>query len=80
MPSYDLVVVGAGVQGLWIGRKARAAGLSVAIVEAETSSAGASGGLLAALMPHMPLPWGDKKRFQFDALVELSRQNAEQAA
>jgi glycine oxidase len=71
LPSYDLVVVGAGVQGLWIGRKARAAGLSVAIVEAETSGAGASGGLLGALMPHMPLPWGDKKRFQFDALVEL---------
>ena len=71
MPSYDLVVIGAGVQGLWIGRKARAAGLSVAIVEAETAGAGASGGLLGALMPHMPLPWGDKKRFQFDALVEL---------
>jgi glycine oxidase len=71
VPSYDLVVVGAGVQGLWIGRKARAAGLSVAIVEAETSGAGASGGLLGALMPHMPLPWGDKKRYQFDALVEL---------
>lgn len=71
MASYDLVVVGAGVQGLWIGRKARASGLSVAIVEAGTSGGGASGGLLGALMPHMPLPWSEKKQFQFDALVEL---------
>lgn len=77
MASYDLVVVGGGVQGLWLGREARAAGLSVAIVEAAQVGAGASGGLLGALMAHMPLPWGAKKRFQFNALVQLESRAAE---
>ena len=78
--SYDLVVVGGGVQGLWLGREARAAGLSVAIVEAEEVGAGASGGVLGALMAHMPLPWGAKKQFQFDALVQLESRAAELTA
>lgn len=72
LAHYDLVVVGGGVQGLWLGRVGRAAGLSVAIVEAGEVGAGASGGLLGALMAHMPLPWGAKKQFQFDALGELA--------
>ena len=71
VPTYDLVVVGGGVQGLWIARTARVAGLTVALVEAARCGAGASGGLLGALMPHMPAPWGQKKAFQFEALAEM---------
>ena len=37
---------------------------------------GASGGLLGALMPHMPDRWDDKKQFQFDALVSLEAEIA----
>ena len=69
MPSYDLVVVGYVVQCLRIGRKARAAGLTVAIVEAQTSGAGESGVLLGALMPHMPLQRVDKKSYKYEDLV-----------
>ena len=38
--------------------------------------AGASGGLLGALMPHMPDRWNAKKQFQFDALVSLEAEIA----
>jgi glycine oxidase len=73
LASYDLVVVGGGVQGLWLGRAARAGGHSVAILEAAQVGGGASGGVLGALMAHMPVPWGAKKQFQFDALAEMQR-------
>jgi len=59
------------VQGLWIARLAEVAGLKVALVEARSIGASASGGLLGALMPHMPTGWSEKKQFQFEALVEL---------
>lgn len=69
--SCDILVVGGGVQGLWIARCALAAGLSVIVAERETCGAGASGGILGALMPHMPTAWSAKKQFQFEALREL---------
>jgi len=71
LTAYDLVVVGGGVQGLWVARLALKAGFSVALVEARSCGAGASGGMLGALMPHLPVGWGEKKQFQFEALVEL---------
>jgi len=77
LAAYDLVVVGGGVQGLWVARLAALAGMSVALVEARTCGSGASGGMLGALMPHLPVGWGEKKQFQFDALVELEAIAAE---
>ncbi len=71
MKTCDVLVVGGGVQGLWIARVAQQAGLDVILVEAEQIGAGASGGVLGALMPHMPDGWNAKKQFQFEALVEL---------
>lgn len=71
MTAYDLLVVGGGVQGLWLARRAVAAGLEVALVEAEHCGAGASGGVLGALMPHIPTGWSEKKQFQFRALTGL---------
>ncbi|MFY0611021.1 MAG: FAD-binding oxidoreductase [Hyphomicrobiaceae bacterium] len=74
MTAYDLLVVGGGVQGLWVARAAVATGLSVALVEAEHCGAGASGGVLGALMPHVPTGWSEKKQFQLTALTDLEQQ------
>jgi glycine oxidase len=71
LAAYDLLIVGGGVQGLWIARSAIQAGMSVALVEANACGTGASGGLLGALMPHVPTGWSEKKQFQFEALVRL---------
>ncbi len=75
--SCDILVVGGGVVGLWVARLAGKAGLSTIILEAETVGCGASGGLLGALMPHMPERWNPKKQFQFDSLVSLESRIAE---
>jgi glycine oxidase len=71
LAAYDLLIVGGGVQGLWIARSAILAGMSVALVEANVCGTGASGGLLGALMPHVPTGWSEKKQFQFEALFRL---------
>ena len=68
---YDVAVIGAGVLGLWTARYLSEAGLSVALVEKGRAGSGASGGLLGALLPHMPTGWNGKKQFQLEALVAL---------
>ena len=73
----DLLIVGGGIMGLWAGVKATRAGLQVHIVERDRIGAGASGGLLGALMPHMPDQWNAKKQFQYDALVSLEAEIAD---
>lgn len=69
--NVDLLVIGAGVMGLWAALKACRLGLNVLLVEAHRPGAGASGGVLGALMAHLPDRWSDKKQFQFEALVSL---------
>ncbi len=69
--SADLLVIGGGIMGLWAAVKAARAGLSVTLLEEARVASGASGGLLGALMPHMPDRWSEKKQFQFDALLSL---------
>jgi len=69
--AFDLVIAGGGIFGLSIAHAAIAEGLKVALVERERIGAGASGGLLGALMPHMPARWNAKKEFQFTALRSL---------
>lgn len=75
-PAVDVLVVGGGVMGLWTALFAGRCGLSVCLVERARIGAGASGGLLGALMPHLPDRWNAKKAFQFDALVSLEREIA----
>lgn len=70
-PAVDLLVAGGGVMGLWTALRAAREGLSVRLVERSRVGAGASGGLLGALMPHLPDRWNAKKAFQFEALVSL---------
>ncbi len=69
--SVDLLIVGGGIMGLWAAVHAERLGIQTLLVEAGRFGQGASGGLLGALMPHMPDKWSDKKQFQFDALVSL---------
>ncbi|PZR70212.1 MAG: D-amino-acid oxidase, partial [Stutzerimonas stutzeri] len=66
-PAVDLIVVGGGVMGLWTALFAARQGLSVHLAERRTIGAGASGGVLGALMPHLPDRWNAKKAFQFAA-------------
>lgn len=67
----DLIVVGAGIFGLWAARHAIKQGRSVVVLEKRRLGAGASGGFMGALMPHMPDRWDKKAELQFDALNEL---------
>ncbi len=62
--------------GLWAAIHAERLGIRTLLVEAGRFGQGASGGLLGALMPHMPDKWSDKKQFQFDALVALEEEIA----
>ena len=75
-PAVDLLVVGGGVMGLWTAFYAARDGFSVHLAERQTIGAGASGGVLGALMPHLPDRWKAKKAFQFDALVALEAEIA----
>ena len=70
-PAVDVIVAGGGVMGLWTALFAARAGLCVLLVDKRRIGAGASGGLLGALMPHLPDRWNAKKAFQFAALVSL---------
>ena len=69
--TYDICVVGGGIVGLWTARHLLAAGARVVLIERDRCGAGASGGVLGALMAHAPDNWNAKKQFQFDALTEL---------
>ena len=67
----EVLIVGGGIMGLWAALLAARAGMDVCLVDERRIGAGASGGILGALMPHMPDKWNAKKQFQFDALVSL---------
>ena len=69
--TFDYVIAGAGVLGLWAARHALLDGNSVCLIEKRVPGAGASGGFLGALMPHMPDRWNDKKQMQLDGLRSL---------
>ncbi|TCS04647.1 glycine oxidase [Rhizobium sp. BK418] len=62
--------------GLWAAVHAERRGMKTLLVDAGHLGSGASGGLLGALMPHMPDRWSAKKQFQFDALVSLEAEIA----
>lgn len=63
--------------GLWAAVHAERQGVETLLVDAGRLGQGASGGLLGALMPHMPDKWSEKKQFQFDALVLLENEIAQ---
>lgn len=71
LPSFDVLVIGGGVMGLWGAVKAAQRDARVLLADQGALGQGASFGLIGALMPHMPDKWNQKKQFQFDALVSL---------
>jgi len=69
MARVDLTVRGGGVTGLGVAWEAARRGARVRLIERERIGAGASGGLVGALSPHVPEGWNPKKAFQLDSLL-----------
>lgn len=67
----DIIIIGAGIMGLWAAEYALRAGRKVLVLEKTTIGAGASGGLLGALMSHQPVGWSEKKALQYNGLMRL---------
>ena len=65
----DVTVMGAGVFGLSVAWTCLKRGASVRVIDPGGPGAGASGGVVGALAPHVPENWNDKKAFQFDSLI-----------
>ncbi len=71
---FDTIIIGAGVLGLWAARYVIGEGRSVCVVDRGLIGSGASGGILGALMSHIPDGWNIKKEFQFQALDGLENE------
>ncbi|SDE70872.1 NAD(P)/FAD-dependent oxidoreductase [Limimaricola pyoseonensis] len=69
MASADLTVMGAGVWGLSVAVACARRGAHVRVIDPAGPAAGASGGVVGALAPHVPEQWNDKKAFQLEALL-----------
>ena len=69
MATADVTVMGGGIFGLAIVWTCVRRGARVTLREALRIGAGASGGLVGALAPHVPEQWNAKKQFQFESLV-----------
>ncbi|MDK3074048.1 FAD-binding oxidoreductase [Sedimentitalea sp. JM2-8] len=65
----DVTVRGAGIFGLSIAWACARRGAKVQVIDPHGPGAGASGGLVGALAPHVPENWNDKKAFQLDSLL-----------
>jgi glycine oxidase len=69
MTRPDLTVMGAGVMGLSVAWAATRMGARVRVLDVQGIGAGASGGVVGALMPHVPDRWTTAKAFQRDSLL-----------
>lgn len=69
MASTDITIRGAGAFGLSIAFACARRGARVQVVDPGGVGAGASGGIVGALAPHVPENWNDKKAFQLDSLL-----------
>ena len=65
----EVTIHGAGIFGLSIAWACVVRGAKVQIIDPNGPLAGASGGLVGALAPHVPENWNDKKQFQFESLI-----------
>ena len=70
MARVDISIRGAGIFGLSIAWACVRRGARVEVVDPAGPGAGASGGVVGALAPHVPETWNAKKAFQFAALIE----------
>ena len=69
MATADVTVRGAGIFGLSVAYSCARKGARVRIVDPNGVAAGASGGIVGALAPHVPEQWNSKKEFQRDSLL-----------
>ncbi len=69
MTRPDVTVLGAGIFGLSIAWACVQRGARVVVIDPHGVGAGASGGLVGALCPHVPEAWNDKKAFQLHSLL-----------
>ncbi|GGH33786.1 Glycine/D-amino acid oxidase [Cribrihabitans marinus] len=65
----DVTIRGAGILGLSVAGACARRGARVRVIDPNGPGAGASGGLVGALAPHVPENWNDKKAFQLDSLL-----------
>lgn len=80
MARMDVTVRGAGVFGLAVAWACARRGALVQVIDPHGVGAGASGGLLGALAPHVPEQWNAKKQFQLESLLMAEAFWAEVAA
>ncbi len=73
MAVADVTVMGAGIFGLSVAWTCLLRGASVRVIDPNGPGAGASGGVVGALAPHVPENWNEKKAFQFDSLIMAER-------
>ena len=69
MAMPDITVMGAGIFGLSIAWSCQSLGAKVRVIDPGGPGAGASGGIVGALAPHVPENWNTKKSFQFESLM-----------
>ncbi len=69
MARVDVTVQGAGIFGLSIAYACAMRGARVCVVDPHGIGAGASGGIVGALAPHVPEQWNAKKAFQLESLL-----------
>lgn len=69
MAMADITVYGAGIFGLSVAWALTKRGLRVDVVDPNGAAAGASGGIVGALAPHVPEQWNAKKAFQLESLL-----------
>ncbi|GAB4263088.1 MAG: FAD-binding oxidoreductase [Pararhodobacter sp.] len=72
--------MGGGIMGLSTAYVLARRGAAVRVIERARVGAGASGGLVGALAPHVPENWNAKKAFQLDSLLMAEGFWAEVAA
>ncbi|MCC7321481.1 MAG: FAD-binding oxidoreductase [Rubellimicrobium sp.] len=68
MAIADVTVFGAGIIGLSVAWACARRGARVLVIDPDGPGAGASGGVVGALSPHVPEGWDELKAFQFEAL------------
>lgn len=69
MARIDVTVRGAGAFGLAVAWACLRRGARVRVIDPGGPGAGASGGVVGALAPHVPENWNDKKAFQLESLL-----------
>ncbi|MBY5935367.1 FAD-binding oxidoreductase [Tateyamaria omphalii] len=69
MATADITVRGAGIFGLSIAWVLTQRGARVQVIDPHGLGAGASGGIVGALAPHVPENWNPKKQFQLESLL-----------